>query len=223
MNSYSGHLREKERKRAAALDRPGEPIALTFGEDVVVLTKQSMQWDYPVGFDVAGHVRDVPFGQKFKSLYKVEHNGTHRGWIVCPAGFGKPWCLSPLQHDGRPDIYGSHAIAKRKGDGARDFLASQVPALVREGRLGTLPEQEEAERLRLAIHERARKEEQRRAERIRQENDVKRALLREALADRIDVLQGLLKRQILSNHETEIVSQMIAEASTKFHQLGENR
>lgn len=208
-----------EAERVASLEKVGPPIELRFGDDVVVLTKQPMQWDYPAGTTRSGEVRKVSFGQKFKSLYKVEHQGIHRGWIIAHCGWGAGWELQRLDRGG-PCLYaGGRCLKARKGDAARDKLAAEVPALVREGLLGTLEEQRTQEE----------REAQARAERVRSDHarhtQWKRQALQKAeakrdrLRERAAIVQGIVDRQVLSNSETDALATVISEVAAQVDEL----
>jgi len=212
--------RARRQKRVDSAAKEGPPIEFRFRrastpgavgelqeEDVVVLTKQPMEYTYPAS-GPAG--RDLPSGQKFKSLYRVDCNGVHRGWIIAHTGWGTKWELQRLDTDGRPCFWvtGPVTVARLTGEGARDKLAARVPEKVLAGELGTVAEQKKAAREELR---RKAADEQRRAEEQQASRIEGRANLVAELSElngkraTIDALIERMRR-MMSNEEVALLA-----------------
>lgn len=221
MNSqYLEDRRQITLRRQARQAEPGKPINIVIGEHTVTLTRQPMEWGHTYSDGTKGE-------QKFKSKYKVEHNGIHRGWIIGQNGWGTSWVLHRLTINNEKihywDIGGPRSLStvvKRDiTSQGREALAREVPQLVATGKLGTVAEQLEQARL----ESEHRREEKLRQEQALQESRRQRELERqkhhEILADRHNTLQQLLQRQVLTNYETEIVNQIMRELEAQISRL----
>lgn len=210
-------------KREASLAKTGRPIVYTIGDDTVTLIKQPMEWGYTY--------QDGTHGEpKFKSKYKVEMNGVHRGWLVARNGWGAGWTLHRVTDKddllywriAKGDTGYSTAVLDMEparqassADVTRARFANMVPELVASGKLGTLDEQQAQAR------ERAERKAQEEAEsaamhvRWKAERIAENRKAIEGLRDREATLRAILDRQVLTNYESEVVSQLIAETAHK--------
>lgn len=221
-SDYRKRKDEKKQKRVQALEKEGPPIEMRFGDDdVVVLTKQPMQWNYPAGPTRAGGMSDEPFGQKFKALYKVCHNGVHCGWIVSLNGWGRGAELVRLGGDGSFGFYDNSwkCVKGIKNSGARDLLAAMVPKLVRSGQLGSLEEQVEQRRQEKQRRKASENEARQHIAKIRRERVQEAEASRSQLIEDIAVLDQLMKRGVLTNLETDVIARSVTATQMTIDQL----